>query len=119
MRDFLWDSSTDKKKINWIDWERVNKPNKLGGLGIRNIKAINKALLSKWSWRYSQEKEAVCRLVIQYKTQTENDDLIPKYCKDSYGRGLWKEIENKKEGLHSNMEMNIGDGTKTNFWLDP
>ncbi|XP_026459317.1 uncharacterized protein LOC113359977 [Papaver somniferum] len=49
MRYFLWGSSADKKRINWVAWDRACKPKKLGGLGIRNLGLTNKALLAKWS----------------------------------------------------------------------
>lgn len=119
MRDFLWGSSQEKKKINWIARERACKTKNMGGLGIRNLKATNKSLLSKWIWRYYQEKEALWRKIIQHKTATEKDDLIPKECKDSYGTGFWKGIDNEKGIVHWNMELKIGDGKATKFWLDP
>ncbi|XP_026395757.1 uncharacterized protein LOC113290364 [Papaver somniferum] len=49
MRAFLWGTSAGKKKINWIAWKRACIPKKAGGLGIRNLKQTNRALIAKWT----------------------------------------------------------------------
>ena len=39
-----------KKKLNLINWEDVFKPKEKGGLGVRRIRDLNKALLAKIGW---------------------------------------------------------------------
>jgi hypothetical protein len=50
-REFLWGSKNGRKKVNWVKWEEVCKPKNQGGLGVRDIRAINISLLTKWRWR--------------------------------------------------------------------
>ena len=56
-RDFLWGSSSEKRKLHLVGWSKVIKPKEEGGLGIQAAKAKNIALLSKLNWRMYQEKK--------------------------------------------------------------
>jgi hypothetical protein len=47
-RDFLWGGLNDEAKIHLVEWDKVCSPMDEGGLGIRNIRRFNQALLGKW-----------------------------------------------------------------------
>jgi len=36
------------RKVPWIQWSYVCKPKSEGGLGIRDLRLVNLALLGKW-----------------------------------------------------------------------
>lgn len=42
--------------IYLMAWDDICKPKRYGGLGINIIRDVNEALLSKWLWRFGQEK---------------------------------------------------------------
>ena len=46
-RNFLWGGNVEGKKIAWVAWNQVCAPREKGGLGIKDIKAFNRALLIK------------------------------------------------------------------------
>ena len=46
-RRFIWDWGKEKKFISWVSWEVVCKPREEGGLGVRDIRKFNAALLAK------------------------------------------------------------------------
>ncbi|KAK1290670.1 hypothetical protein QJS10_CPB18g00804 [Acorus calamus] len=52
-RRFLW-SGTDRevRKPHLVSWELACLPRHEGGLGIRRLDAMNKALLAKWGWQW-------------------------------------------------------------------
>jgi hypothetical protein len=66
-RDFLWGGLNDEVKLHLIDWDTVCSPISEGGLGIRNVRKFNQALLGKWLWRYAHEGEAWWRSVLVAK----------------------------------------------------
>ncbi|GFY91065.1 hypothetical protein Acr_07g0012610 [Actinidia rufa] len=49
-RNFLWSGKCNKNKRPLVAWRDITPPKIEGGLGIRNSKAWNKALLSKTMW---------------------------------------------------------------------
>ena len=46
-RDFLWGGDTLEKKSHLVNWSAVCADMRQGGLGIRSLVALNKALLGK------------------------------------------------------------------------
>ena len=48
---FLWSWGEEKRKIYWRSWELLTASKNEGGLGCREFKAVNEALLAKTAWR--------------------------------------------------------------------
>lgn len=51
VRDFLWGSTEEKRKMSLVAWEVVCKPTTAGGLGIRSSKNSNIIFMTKLQWR--------------------------------------------------------------------
>ena len=47
IRAFWWRQSNGKNKMAWLSWDKVCTPKEMGGLGFRNLKSFNLALLAK------------------------------------------------------------------------
>ena len=56
-RNFLWGGNLEGKKIAWVAWSQVCASRERGGLGIKDIKALNKDLLIKWKWLMFQQPD--------------------------------------------------------------
>ena len=66
-RSFIWGERTLEWKTHLVWWDTVCLYKKKKGLGVKSLTILNKALLSKWSWRYAIEKEALWKRVISGK----------------------------------------------------
>ncbi|PNY15940.1 ribonuclease H [Trifolium pratense] len=67
-REFLWGYKGGRKRISWVKWDTVCKPKNLGGLGVRDIRAVNIiSLLAKWWWRLLEDDNALWKEVLKNK----------------------------------------------------
>ncbi|KAM1268507.1 hypothetical protein ACFX13_000857 [Malus domestica] len=53
-KNFVYGSTQSKNKVNLVKWSQVCLPKSLGGLGLKNMRVMNLAILSKNSWRLMQ-----------------------------------------------------------------
>lgn len=73
-RRCLWGGSEGSRKIHWVAWSKICTKKEEGGLGIKDLKAYNYALLGKWVWRI----------------KTKGHCLRVKVLKERYGeKGVW------------------------------
>ena len=68
-RQFVWGGSFEGKKIALVAWRQVSASRDLGGLGIKDIKVLNNALLIKWKWLVFHQSDQLWSriLVSKYK----------------------------------------------------
>ena len=51
IRNFWWGQKQDERKLNWMSWDNLCKPKVDGGMGFKQLKPFNLALLAKQGWR--------------------------------------------------------------------
>ncbi|RVW40846.1 putative ribonuclease H protein [Vitis vinifera] len=71
-----------------------------GGLGLRKLVPLNKALLGKWVWRFALAKDEMWKQV-----------LMAKYGQEEFG---WR--TKKANGAFG---VGVGKGARIRFWTDP
>lgn len=47
---YWWGQTKDEKKVHWINWKKLCTSKKSGGMGFRDIKALN-LVIAKQAWR--------------------------------------------------------------------
>ena len=117
-RDFLWGGGNTGRKIHLINWKVVCTQKEKGGLGIRRMGLLNKALLGKWIWRFAVEKDVLWKKVIGVKHGLEGCGWKSKEARGPFGVGVWKEILKEMSWCWNNMKFKVGRGTKIRFWTD-
>ncbi|CAN1120988.1 Uncharacterized mitochondrial protein AtMg00310 [Linum perenne] len=67
MADFWWGEVGDRRRIHWRSWSRLCLPKEEGGLGFRDFKAFNQALLAKQCWRILMQPELLISRLLKGK----------------------------------------------------
>ena len=51
IRNFWWGQKNEERKMAWISWEKLCLPKSQGGMGFKQLKQFNLALLANQGWR--------------------------------------------------------------------
>ncbi|XP_019153861.1 PREDICTED: uncharacterized protein LOC109150406 [Ipomoea nil] len=116
MNRYWWDSGTDKR-IHWKAWDKLCIPKKYGGLGFKDLRAFNLAMLGKQAWRMLTKPESIVARVYKaryfpkgsfFDAQIGNN---PSFC--------WRSIMAAKSIVCSGVRRRIGNGESTLIWAHP
>ena len=96
----------------------MSKSKEKGGLGIRNLNLLNRALLGKWVlWFATEERIAWCSL-ISIKYRTVNGGWFTRLPKGNYGVALWKAIALEALKMKQGCVFEVGGSRKIRLWED-
>jgi len=120
-RRFLWGWGKEKKSISWVSWEVLCKPKEEGGLGFRDIRKFNFALLAKWRWRLISEEKGRWKELLVSKYGMDLDDPQAQINAQSW---WWRDLHKvctEGEGagwFHQYVVWKVGREDKVRFWED-
>ncbi|RVW60935.1 Golgin candidate 5 [Vitis vinifera] len=117
-RQYISKGGNMERKAHLVKWEIVCGDKGRGGLGLRRLGLMNKALLGKWIWRYACERENLWKQVIWAKYGQEEYGWRSKKPNGAFGVGVWKEIMKENEWCWDSLELRVGKGNKIRFWTD-
>ncbi|CAN1142230.1 Putative ribonuclease H protein At1g65750 [Linum perenne] len=109
IRNFVWGSTTEEKKMHLVAWDQVCKPKSLGGLGLRQARILNQAYMIKLAFIFFQKSDVLWVQVLQskYFKDTTNDMIqqVTGMIPPAAGRGddvlNWGEEANGKFSIRS------------------
>ncbi|XP_031131897.1 uncharacterized protein LOC116033284 [Ipomoea triloba] len=116
MNRYWWSSGRDKG-IHWKAWDRLCVPKKHGGLGFKDLRPFNLAMLGKQAWRFlTQPTSLVARIYkARYYPKTSFIDATvgncPSFC--------WRSIMASHELVCTGVRRRIGNGNSTLIWGHP
>jgi hypothetical protein len=67
IRNFWWGDDTDSRKTHWIGWDKMTQPKSHGGMGFRDLRIFNQALLAKQAWRLIDNPGSLCARLLKAK----------------------------------------------------
>ena len=112
-KGFLSGSGALELKTYLVQWDTVFLDKRKGGLGVKRLSTVNKALLSKWNWHFSIEK-GPSRICYQWEIWGKRRGGVFQGDEGGAGVGVWKAI--KEWGLVSNrIYFLVGNGWRIKF----
>jgi hypothetical protein len=74
IRRYWWNPKKDSRKfLAWKAWDNLCQPKKLGGLGFRQSKKYNEALLAKLTWMVISKRDSLCMQALRSKYKVRHD----------------------------------------------
>jgi hypothetical protein len=113
---FWWGAADGKRKVHWIGWDKMCRSKSDGGLGFRDYKVFNQALLAKQGWRLVTDPNSLCARVLKARYY-KNGDFMEAKC-PKRASFTWRGILHGRELLRKGLIWRIGDGTKVSAWND-
>ncbi|XP_031131938.1 uncharacterized protein LOC116033325 [Ipomoea triloba] len=116
MNRYWWGAGSERG-IHWKAWDRLCIPKKYGGLGFKDLRAFNLAMLGKQAWRFlTRPQSLVARIYkARYFPKSSFIDASlgsnPSFC--------WRSIMTAHELVCSGVRRRIADGTSTLIWGHP
>ena len=106
----MWEDGALEQKTYLVRWTLVCLDKRKGGLGVKCLSSLNKALSCKWSWRFANERGALWNQVIRGKYGEEQGGWCSKEVKGGYGVGLWKAIRREWHIVSNRLSFVVGNG---------
>ena len=63
--NFWWGQKKDEKKISQLSWEKLYESKFCGGMGFKQLKQFNLALLAKQGWRLQTDHNSLVYQVLK------------------------------------------------------
>ena len=116
MRDFLWGSTVEKKKIHLVWWNKVTNPIILRGLGIFEMKARNSALLAKLCWQIASSRDMSWAQMLTCKYLTLH--WLRGEARKQPASRIWKAYKEGEVIFNKGLKWSIANGESMSAWVD-
>ncbi|XP_012857002.1 PREDICTED: uncharacterized protein LOC105976270 [Erythranthe guttata] len=116
IRRFWWGKG-DSKGMAWVSWKDLCKSKEQGGLGFRDLRAFNTAMIMKQAWRILVFPDLLMSRIMAARYFPHGNLLMAGagYRPSTTWRCIWKTIPYLQAGLR----RRIGNGANTSIWADP
>ena len=108
VRQFWWGQVKEEKKVTWMSWDKMCLSKEKGGMGFRDLKTFNLALLAKQGWRLQTNTSSLFYRVYQAKYFPRCDFIEAAIgCQPSYA---WRSFMAAQDLVRQGMIWQVGDG---------
>ncbi|GJM91105.1 hypothetical protein PR202_ga07449 [Eleusine coracana subsp. coracana] len=114
--NYWWGSSADNRHMHWQSWERLTQPKIKGGMGFRELKSFNAAMLGKQGWRLITKPESLCARIL--KGRYFHDGEFIHATRKKHASQTWRAIMAGRDVLQQGLIRRICNGVHTNIWSD-
>lgn len=113
-----WRGSPQKERgIHWLSWHNMSKKKSMGGIGFRNVRDFNVALLCSQGWRLLRYPEKLVSRVFKARYYPTGSFFSAKLgYNPSY---IWRSIVGSQSLLKKGSGCRVGNGQTINILEDP
>ncbi|XP_060972000.1 uncharacterized protein LOC115703869 [Cannabis sativa] len=116
MSKFWWQSSNNSPKgIHWMSWKKLCKHKSKGGMGFRNLRSFNLALLGKQGWRLITKPETLVSRIFKAR-------YYPRFFTADIGNNpsyVWHSVLEARQFLSHGVCWSIGNGNSISILGEP
>jgi hypothetical protein len=116
IRAYWWGAEKGRRKVQWIPWKTMILPKALGGMGFKDLRLFNQALLARQAWRLVAFPESLCARVLKAKYFPQGNLLDTVTSSDT--SPMWRVIEYGLELYKKGAIWRVGDGKTIRVWRD-
>ncbi|XP_058774459.1 uncharacterized protein LOC131648725 [Vicia villosa] len=117
LNSFWWGGGSNNKGIRWKSWDRLTCPKAEGGLGFRDFKAFNLAMVAKQGWFLMSNPNALVSRIFKARYFPRSSFF---YAKVGYNPSfVWRSIWKAREVLTLGCIWWIGDGRSIRIMNEP
>jgi hypothetical protein len=117
LNSFWWGGGNNNKGIRWLAWERMTGSKSEGGLGFRNFKAFNMAMVAKQGWHIMMNQNTLVARIFKARYFPNSSFFEAKLGNNpSY---VWRSLWKSRHILTLGCRWRIGDGSQIKVMLDP
>ena len=117
IKDYWWGKENGKRKMPWISWDMMLRPKCRGGIGFRDMRLFNQALLARQAWRLIQFPNTLCAQLLRAKYYPNGSLLDTVFTGNK--STTWTTIEYGLELFKKGAIWRIGNGVSVRAWRDP
>ncbi|XP_057803589.1 uncharacterized protein LOC131018917 [Salvia miltiorrhiza] len=111
-----WGDKEDKRCLHWKKWGAMCKPKEWGGLGFRDLKGFNQALVAKQAWRLMTNPETLVARVFRARYFCQGDFMHARLSGNvSF---IWRSLLWSRPLIEKGMVWQIGDGSRVRIFQD-
>ena len=103
---FWWGQTGDERKIHWKSWSFLTQPKKVGGMGFRDLRSFNLAMLAKQGWRMIQDQNSLLSRCFLEATDCPNSSYV------------WKSVLASQQILKKWCYWRVGTGSSIRVMED-
>uniref|UniRef100_A0A2N9GC52 Reverse transcriptase zinc-binding domain-containing protein n=1 Tax=Fagus sylvatica TaxID=28930 RepID=A0A2N9GC52_FAGSY len=114
--NYWWGQKQGERKIHWVGWKKLAISKEEGGMGFRDLRLFNSALLARQCWRIIKNPHSLLVRVLKSKYFPNSSFLDAKMPHNA--SFAWRSILGAREIISLGTRWRVGNGTNIRIWKD-
>nr|XP_023892530.1 uncharacterized protein LOC112004511 [Quercus suber] len=105
---YWWGQTKEERKIHWINWQKLCRHKKKGGMGFRDVSTFNLAMLAKQAWRLIHNSHSLFYRVYKARYFPNCNFMLAELGPNpSY---VWRSLLAARDVIREGSIWKVGDG---------